>query len=135
MSIQANKDLVRSHLDLSWNKREIEALDEVWATGAVLHLPGGQDLRGSGVIKQYLKSAVGAYTGRDLVIDGIVGEGDTVATRWTFRGVQVGETLGVPPSNQQTTITGMDFYRVSDGKIVEEWFHTNLPARQSGAVK
>jgi len=135
LSVESNKLLVRRHLDLSWNKGDIDGLDEVWAPDAVLHLPVGATLKGSEAIKQYLRSAVDVYADRELVIDDLVGEGDSVSARWTFRGVQVGETLGVAPTNRIVTMTGMDFYRVSSGKLVEEWFETNVfwLMRQAGA--
>ena len=125
MSVESNKLLVRRHLDLSWNKGDIDGLDEVWAPDAVLHLPGGATLTGAETIKQYLRSAVDVYADRQIVIDDLVGEGDKVSARWTFSGVQVGETRGVAPTNRMVTITGMDFYRASGGKLVEEWFEFN----------
>lgn len=131
-----NKEAVRRHLDLSWNKREIAGLDEVWAIDAILHLPGGTVIRGSASIKQYLDASVGAYSGRKLVIEEIIGDGETVATRWTFTGVHVGQTLGVEPTNNRVTITGMDFYHMHEGKIIEEWIEIDLMGlmRQLGAA-
>ncbi len=34
----------------------------------------------------------------------------------------------VKPTNKPVIITGMDFYRASDGKLVEEWYEVNLLA-------
>ena len=45
-----------------------------------------------------------------IVIDDIIGEGDKVAIRATF--MEEGEPIA----------NGMTFYRVADGKIVEDWF-------------
>ncbi len=45
-------------------------------------------------------------------IQELVAEGDTVANRWTFHGTAGG---------QRVKIDGMDFYRIVDGRIVEEW--------------
>lgn len=45
-------------------------------------------------------------------IQELVAEGDTVANRWIFHGTAEGERV---------TIDGMDFYRIADGKIAEEW--------------
>jgi predicted ester cyclase len=126
MPAEANKELVRRHLDYSWRKGEIDRLDEVWSADAVLHLPGGATLTGSTVIKDYLRSAVPVYDNRELIIDEIIAERDLVTTRWTFSGVQVKETLGVPPTGKRVSFTGMDFYRALDGKLVEEWFEANL---------
>ena len=44
MSVEANEEAVRKHIDLSWNKAEFGALAEVWSLGAVVHLWDGNDL-------------------------------------------------------------------------------------------
>jgi ketosteroid isomerase-like protein len=114
-----NKEIVRRHLDLSWNKRDVAALDSVWAKDAMLHLPGGHTLSGADSIKMYLDSTVGGYTERELTIDESIAEEDMVAVRWSFRGVDVA-------SKQPVAVTGMDFYRIVEGQIAEEWFEANL---------
>jgi steroid delta-isomerase-like uncharacterized protein len=136
MSSAENKQVVRRHLDLSWNKRDVEGLSEVWGEDAVIHFAGGVDVKGGAAIKKYLGGVVGAYSDRELILDEIVGNGGTVATRWTFHGTQTGETMGVPATNRRVTITGMDFYHVVEGKIVEEWIEFDALGmmRQMGAL-
>jgi steroid delta-isomerase-like uncharacterized protein len=131
-----NCEIVKRHLDLSWNKRDVEGLDEVWGTDAVIHLAGGVDVRGGAAIKQYLGGVVGAFSDRELILEEIVGEGGTVTTRWTFHGTQTGEMVGIPATNKRIKITGMDFYHLEDGKIVEEWIELDALGmmRQMGAI-
>ena len=38
---EANKDLVRRHIDLSWNDADFDGLDDVWAPDAIVHLYDG----------------------------------------------------------------------------------------------
>lgn len=108
----ANKELVRQHIDLSWNEADLDGLDRVWAADAVVHLYDGQILHGLHALKEHLRSVVLVWDERLCEIQELVAEGDTVANRWTFRGTAGG---------QRVTIVGMDFYRVADGRIVEEW--------------
>ena len=56
-----------------------------------------------------------------LEIDDIFGDGDRVAMRFTLRGTHRAELLGRPPTGQRITISGINLYRVLDGKIVETW--------------
>jgi predicted ester cyclase len=52
-------------------------------------------------------------------IEDLVAERDLVANRWSFRAVGPG---GMPLS-----MSGMDFYRVAGGKLVEEWIALGIP--------
>ena len=54
-------------------------------------------------------------------IDDILGDGDTVAVRYTCRGTHRGELFGVAPTNRTLTTSGIEMYRLSDGRIVECW--------------
>ena len=48
-------------------------------------------------------------------------EGDTAAARFTITGTDTGGFMGMPPTGKSVTVTGMDFMRFRDGKIVEHW--------------
>ena len=36
-------------------------------------------------------------------------------------GKHVGEAMGIPPSNQDVSIRGMEIWRVANGKVAEHW--------------
>ena len=50
-----------------------------------------------------------------------VAEGNKVATRWIARGTHRGEFMGIAPSGQNLTVTGMSFHRIEKGLIQESW--------------
>ena len=58
----------------------------------------------------------------DLVwtVDHIVVDGDSVAVRYTLRATQLGDFGDVPPSGKPVVAQSMAFYRLADGRIVEE---------------
>jgi len=51
----------------------------------------------------------------------MIAEGDTVVVRGTTSGTQTGAMQGIPPTGKKFTISGIDIFRVVDGKIVEHW--------------
>ena len=112
MSVEANEEAVRKHIDMSWNKAEFDSLAEVWSLDAVVHLWDGNDLNGLGALKEHLRSAVLAWTERHCQIEALVGEGNLVANRWSFRASD--------PTGGRWVMSGMDFYRFEAGRIVEE---------------
>jgi SnoaL-like polyketide cyclase len=51
----------------------------------------------------------------------MIGEGDTVAFRFVLRGTHLGTFAGFPPTGKEDVLTGADFVRIADGKVVELW--------------
>ncbi len=54
-----------------------------------------------------------------LKIDEMIAEGDRVMVRWTFSGTQQGEYYGLPPTNRFVSYTGINIFRIEEGKIAE----------------
>ena len=125
MSVEANEDAVRRHIDLSWNRAEFDALAEVWSPDAVVHLWDGNDLNGLDALKEHLRAAVLAWSDRHCECEAVVGKGDLVANRWTFRGSDA--------TGSRWGMSGMDFYRFEAGQIVEEWIALGNAAVESSS--
>ena len=51
----------------------------------------------------------------------LVGEGDLVVEQFTASGTHRGEIFGVPPSDRAVSMTGINIWRLRDGRIVERW--------------
>jgi len=54
-------------------------------------------------------------------VDEVIAEGDRVMLRWTFHGTQQGEYLGYPATGRQVSHTGINIFRIENGKIAEMW--------------
>jgi predicted ester cyclase len=50
-----------------------------------------------------------------------VAEGELVATRWTARGTNAGQLMGMPPTGKQVTVNGVTYARIADGRAREAW--------------
>ena len=50
----------------------------------------------------------------------MIAEDDKLAARFTMRGTHKGTFFGVPPSGKKIEVKAMNFYRITDGWIVEE---------------
>lgn len=61
-------------------------------------------------------------------VEDLLGDGDRVVARFTTRFVHVGDVFGVPGTGRRLTTTGMELYRLSDGRIAEMWGEYNLSA-------
>lgn len=122
MQPEENKAVVRRFLEEIFTGGNLELVEELFAPHYVLHdpsVPG--EVRGPEGIKQYVGMYRGAYPDTRFTVEDQIAEGDEVVTRWTGRGTHQGELMGIPPTGQEVTVTGIEFDRVSGGKLEETW--------------
>jgi steroid delta-isomerase-like uncharacterized protein len=53
----------------------------------------------------------------------MIAEGDFVAARWTATGTHMGRWGSVPPSGRSVRFSGVNIFRLRDGKVAEIWNH------------
>ena len=63
---------------------------------------------------------LGAFPDLAVTVDDIVAEGDKVVLRSTGRGTHTGDLQGIPPTGKSMTISAIDIFRVSGGRIAEQ---------------
>lgn len=54
-------------------------------------------------------------------VEDVVAEGNKVAVRFSGTGTHQGEFFGIPPTGKPIKSTGINIFRIEDGKIVEHW--------------
>jgi predicted SnoaL-like aldol condensation-catalyzing enzyme len=96
---------------------EIVALDFVNRSAATLNIPSDRE-----GIKDYITDVLHkALTNIKVEIYDQIAEGDTVVTRKSISGIQVGEFLNRPATNERITMHLIDIVTLKDGKYVEHW--------------
>jgi steroid delta-isomerase-like uncharacterized protein len=121
MSVEENKAISRRDVDEGFNKGNLAALDQIYASNHVNH----DNLPGLPNKVEGLKQFIGMYMYRvafpdlNTKIDLQIAEGDRVVTHWTATGTNKGSLMGMPATNKRATITGTTIERFAGGKIVE----------------
>jgi len=97
-----------------------DAMGELIGDDFVTHAPGGStgDAAGWKAMAHQLNAAI---PDNRTEINDIIGDGTTVAVRYTCRGTHKGELFGVAATNRTVTTSGIEMYRLSGGRIVECW--------------
>jgi predicted ester cyclase len=119
--IETAKAIARRWFEEVINRRDLDAIDEIYAAGYVHHGPEGAEIRGREAVRAFAASILAASKGRRAVVEQQVAEGDLVVTRFTSRGHHTGVFRGVAPTGRIWTTEGIDISRIEDGKIAEDW--------------
>ena len=119
---EKNRALVRRLLEVVHIKGDLDAVDELLSSDFVdRSLMPGQEADREGY-KRTVAELRAPWSHQRLTIEDQIAEGDKVFTRFTAHGVHDrGEFLGMAPTGEEWTITGMFVHRIVGGKIVEEW--------------
>lgn len=117
-----NSELSRRILDEVWNKRNMNAIDELVDPNLAFHDPmAPQSASGIESYKMFVQANLTAFPDLRLTVESSIAEGEMVATRWTATGTHSGNLAGIPATGRKVTITGISFSRVVNGKFVESW--------------
>lgn len=124
MSIEDHKALVRRFYEEVWNKGNLDAADAIFADDYVRHdLRPGNPLPGPAGQKKIAADFRAAFPDLHMTIDVIVAEGDMIAARWTTEGTNTGQWGNIPPTGKRAKFSGVNIFRIANGKVVEIWNH------------
>ncbi len=126
MSIDENKIVARRYFeDAPYHP---ETCDEIFAPTFKFHTIQHASItpqvvesspQGEKTANEWLKS-VWSSNWR-MTVDEIIAEDDRVMVRWTFYGTQQGEYAGLPPTHKPVIYSGINIFRIAEGKIAEVW--------------
>lgn len=135
MSAEENKGLIQRFYDEVINGGNLAAIDDIFSEDVVDHAAGRKQNSGIGGIRESIQSLRNAFPDINANSEFMISEGDLIAERWVSAGTHRGRFTGVPPTGKQITVTGINIYRIQDGKIAErwqEWDHRGTMRQLSG---
>ena len=125
MSVQANETLARRYLEDFWNRGDVAAIAEIVAADAVGHVAGQRIDGNPEKLKQRRAALLTIYTAPRFTVEDVIAAGDRAVIRWTFRGKHTGPGAGVPPTGKEIVATGINIFRIANGKIAELWVESD----------
>jgi steroid delta-isomerase-like uncharacterized protein len=125
MSIEDNKAIVRRFFELGPSSGDMNAADMLLSPNFALHtpLPSAAGIQG---INDIVTACRAAFEHLNVDVEDMVAEGDRVAARFNARGVHKGSFMGLPPTGKPIAMTGIEIFRIEDGKMAELWGEANL---------
>ena len=119
--MDANKALVYQWLE-AWREKDLALLDELFTQDYAVN---GNVIGPEGV-KQAVQFLHAVFADISVELHELVAEDDKVAARWTVRGRQVGDFMGIAPTGKYVELQGINIYRVRDGKLSANHELTNV---------
>ena len=116
MSTEQNKAVVRRFIAEVLGSGNAALADELLAPNYVNRMTGS-DLAG---FKGFLAAMGGALPDLRMEIQDLVAEGDAVVARFTMVGTHTGSLMGESPTGNKISVRGLTYYRLANGKIVED---------------
>jgi predicted ester cyclase len=121
MSVDRNKDVARRLFEEAFNRGNLDVLGELVDPRLVYHSPDG-DIRGLEGARQLVVGMRAAFPDFHVTAEDVLAEEDKVVIRFTDSGTYQGDEFGDgATTGKWVTWTGVDIFRIADGKIIEGW--------------
>ena len=107
MSLEELKTKIRWVNEEVWLKGNLDALDEIYSADCVLHSPPLPDVQGLEAMKEHIAGIRSAYSDTQITYAGMIGEGDRIVYRYTWRARHTGQSQTLPdPPHRQRGVDG-----------------------------
>ena len=116
MSTEQNKAVVRRFMTEVLATGNIDLVDELLAPD---YMNRAYNTNREG-FKPLLSAMRSAIPDLHFEIQELVAEGDAVVARFTGGGTNTGSLMGMPPTGKSFSARGLTYYRLANGKIVED---------------
>lgn len=127
MTIENNKAALIRHFEEVLNQGQLHVIDEIYTDDYTLDAPVSSDgqsrdrslTQGREQLKQRVTLFRTAFPDIHFSTDEIIGEGNSVVVRYTYRGTHKGAFAGLQPTGRSISVMGILIAHLKDGKIQE----------------
>ncbi len=119
--VEQNKKIARDYIAQVFNAHQPALAAEFVTPDVVWHGNSLGDVAGAANLGNLLGAFIGALPDLEAVEQDIVAEGDLVMVRLVVSATHKGDLLGIPATGKPVQWNAIDVYRITDGKIIEEW--------------
>lgn len=114
---ERNAAVVRDYHERVWRHDDLGALEDSWDPDATVRVTGFADSSIEAIREDVLRYR-GAFTDVASRIVDLVAQDDAVVLHWETTGRHVGPYGSVAATGREITMTGVDIFRLADGRIV-----------------
>lgn len=119
------------------NANTLDNLDALIVVDVADHNPSPGIAPGLAGTKQTLSMYHAVFSDLQVRAEDMIANGDKVVARLSVNGTNTGEFMGLPPTGKEVMMSGIEMFRLADGKIVERWAEFDMMSlmQQLGAMR
>jgi predicted ester cyclase len=122
MEANEYKLFLKRYVEQVWERGNLVAIGKYVSTDCIYHDSAfPYTLDGPKVIADYIFHFRSALQDWHFQVEDVVGEGNTIAVRWTVQGIHQALLGQLPPTGHPVQLTGVTLYRLRGSKIIEAW--------------
>lgn len=125
-----NSEVVRAVFSEIWSQGNVELIPDLFSENFVGHFPGGTTVHGREGLESEVIAHRTAFSDWTEEVEDEIIDRDRVAVRFTSRGTNTGDFLGNPPTGSRVEISEVAIFRLTDGRIAEQWVYPDLLSMQ-----
>lgn len=120
---EANKLAVSRIYEAIWNREKPAVVLDHFASDYLGH--STIEVQGAEGVIQWATNMLKALGDGVFSIQDQIAEGDKVVTRWVASARYLDDCAELSANEITVRTTGIDIFRIANGKIIEGWIHTN----------
>jgi steroid delta-isomerase-like uncharacterized protein len=118
--VESNRHIMERYTREFLSTGDAALAEEFVSPDIVMYYPGQPEQRDLDTLLALVAANREAFPDLVWTVEQMAAEGDTVAVRYTMTGTHQGTFAGVVPTDKPVVAQSMAFYRLADGKIIEE---------------
>jgi predicted ester cyclase len=137
MSNKKNKEIIRRYLEEVINTGNVDKIEDFISPDYVEVYEGKRYPLGIKGAREHIVGVRQTYPDLKVTVEQQIAEGEWIATSIVARGTHLGVWMGIKPTGQVITFTGVNIDRVVNRRIVEHGGASNMlePLLAVGAIK
>jgi steroid delta-isomerase-like uncharacterized protein len=125
MSAAENKAILQRFFDAA-NANDLDGMLALATDDIVVHTPIPGIASGREGFRGFMGLYFGAFPEQRIDVHDLIADRDRVVVRHTHHVTHGGDFVGMPPTGKQAVISGIEVFRLVDGKIAELWHQDDL---------
>ena len=126
MGAEENRRLAQRFFDEVMTGMDPAAAQEILAPEFATHHPNFPVATGPDGVLGVLNMLRSALPDLEYAVQDIIADDATVAVRWLARGTHRGNFMGIQPTGNPVSVSGIDILHVRTGRVVEGWVNSDI---------
>ncbi|WP_435182033.1 ester cyclase [Halorussus sp. AFM4] len=103
------------------HRENFDVVDELATEDVTTHGFFGMDATDRESYRRFYEDFAAAFGDQEFEVEDLIAEGDKVVVHFTITATHRGEVLGIEPTNERLSWSGVAIDRFEDGRVAEAW--------------